>query len=189
MLTATRIVLALVLASTITVTSNASSLDYDFSRITEIILNAPESAGDSMDSLVRFIRARAKDEEETAYAVYLWLITNVAYDYEMKDKIVYGGMNIWTEHKGLDFWVDGAFKERKAICGSFSYIYLRIAGELGLEVASIPGWMTNFKNEEQRRHYRSVFKGRGNHRWNAVKTPGSMALRGLRYPNLGPLPR
>jgi hypothetical protein len=167
----------------------ATTLDYDYSRIEKIILDAPESAGVSMESLVQYIRDHAQGDEEKAYAVYLWLITNVAYDYEMKDKIVYGGMNIWTEHKGLDFWVDGAFENRKAICGSFSYIYLRIAQELGLTVASIPGWMTNFKSEGAASTLPLGIQGTGQPPLERGQTAGPVALRRLRHTDLVPHPR
>jgi hypothetical protein len=137
-----------------------SRLKYSYEEIDRHALNAPASAGASIESLAAYLAEPAKNDREMARAIFRWIAENI--DYNMEAFFKGGGGAAGAEE---------VLKSGKSVCYGYSDLFLSLAGEAGLEAARISGYGKGYGYQPGKN-----FSGPSNHAWNAVKINGSWYL-------------
>jgi transglutaminase/protease-like cytokinesis protein 3 len=131
---------------------------FDYKLIDKHALNAPKKVEQSIQSLATYLTAPAKNDRESARAIYRWITHNIAYD----DKSYFSG-NFKLMNK------EDAFKTRRAVCDGYAGLFKRLGQAVGLEVADISGYSKGYS-------YTVEQTDTINHAWNAVKIEGQWQL-------------
>lgn len=130
-----------------------------FAAVDAHALSAPPSATASPDALAAYLTAPARDDLEKARAIFRWIAANVDYDLEA------------ALHGGGSGGAEEAFRQRAAVCGGFSNLFIRLASSCGLEAVSISGWVRGMGYAAG-----DPVRGSPNHAWNAVRVEGRWLL-------------
>ena len=131
-----------------------------FDAIDRYALNAPGSAGKSVQSLSRYLVRPAKNDEEKARAIFRWITKNISYDTQ---SYFTGTVQPSSPNSVL--------KNKTAVCEGFSGLFKMLGREAGLEIETIGGFAKGYDSSVGDR-----FSGPPNHAWNAVKIDGAWRL-------------
>jgi len=108
---------------------------------------------DDIGEAARAITAGKASDRDKAYALYQWVGTRIAYDWDKANNYVERG--VWKEQTPAD-----TFRTRKGVCIDTSRLYAVMARAAGLEVNVVTGMGADGRG------------GFGPHAWNEVKLDG-----------------
>ncbi len=134
--------------------------DAVYAAIDRHALNAPPEAERSLDRLTAYLTAPARNDAETARALYRWIAGNIAYD--VQPKPFSGRINKPGARQTLE--------SRKGLCDGYSSLFDELARRAGLETRRIRGYSKGHSYYPGRR-FADV-----NHEWIAVKIDGDWRL-------------
>jgi transglutaminase/protease-like cytokinesis protein 3 len=133
----------------------------DFQTIDQYVIDTPESAETSIQSLVNYLVIPCNTNIEKTRVIYSWIAQNIDYD-------------VYTYISGLyktpncpDQSAEAVFSRRDGICEGYANLFLKMAGYAGLQAVKVLGWgRVDYTNEGYTK----------DHAWNAVKINGEWQL-------------
>jgi len=114
--------------------------------------------------LAQSITKNSISEEQKAKAIFLWIANNISYDNELHNSKALQ-KKIYTSEENV---VRHVLNRKRALCGGYAFLYEKLCGEVGLDVAVIHGYSNEFATK--------VKRSKPNHTWNAVKLNGKWQL-------------
>lgn len=134
----------------------------DLGGIDRHALRAPRHAARSLDALAAYLASAARDERETARAIFRWIAHNVTYN----APAFFSG-RIRSELEDPEV----VLRRRTAVCDGFAGLFVALATRAGLQARTITGHAKGFG-------YRAGqgVAGPPNHAWNAVRIRGRWRL-------------
>jgi len=101
----------------------------DLSAADRYALDAPASAGTSVENLAAYVKGAGPDRISRLRALYTWEAGNIIYDLDYKAH-------------GMPSEV---LKNRRAVCDGYARLYTSVAREMGMEVEHVLGWSRNLQ--------------------------------------------
>jgi hypothetical protein len=147
-----RRVLALVFVVALVATSGAQA-----SSIAERVRAMPRAT--SIAEVADYIAGIADGELELAWAAYVWVTDNIAYD-----------VDSYFRGTSTRYDAEGVFKTGKSVCSGYSALYRELCERLGLDAVEIAGWSKGYGYRDGDRFTQT------NHAWNAVSIGGEWLL-------------
>ena len=132
---------------------------WDFGIIDKHALSTPKDKKDSIESLVSYLCAPARNDKERARVLYRWIAQNIDYDVN----------GLFSGNYG-DLSPEGVLKSGKSICAGYASLFERLAEAAGLEATTITGFAKGY------RYTPGMAFSESNHDWNAVKINGTWYL-------------
>lgn len=145
---ACRLIIMLLLTVNVAIAQPAS-----FEKIDAHVLNTPEHAENSLESLAAYLIEPADNELEKVRAIFRWVTQNIAYDTEGYFSGSYG-----------DLSPDGVLKSRRAVCDGYAGLFTMLGEAAGLQVVKVVGYSKGYGYAVG-----DSYSGQTNHAWNAVK--------------------
>ncbi|WP_299111765.1 transglutaminase domain-containing protein [uncultured Winogradskyella sp.] len=147
-----------------------NSYSQNYKLIDEKVKNYPKF--NQIDELVSYVNTNFNSDIEKVRAFYTWSAYNITYDLNtfnaIKPKtlgIVFDSarLNKSIENQKIKKTAEKVFKNRKALCLGFSYLFRELCLKSNIEVKIIKGITKTSANNIENPNYLK------NHAWNAVK--------------------
>ncbi len=107
----------------------------DLGRIDRHALRTPRHAARSLDALAAYLASAARDERETARAIFRWIAHNVTYN---APAFFSGRIRSELEDP------EAVLQRRTAVCDGFAGLFVALATRAGLQVRAITGHAKGF---------------------------------------------
>jgi transglutaminase/protease-like cytokinesis protein 3 len=130
-----------------------------FTAIDSHALASPPVEADTLERLASRLVQPAQSDLEKARVIFRWIAQNINYDLDAA-RLGNGGGS-----------AEEALRNRTAVCGGFSDLFVRLAEAAGLEAVGISGWARGMGYSVG-----DPVGGPPNHAWNAVKVEGRWLL-------------
>ena len=104
----------------------------DLSAVDYLVLDIPQSANNSTDSVAAFIQSNFKNEKERFRAIYRWVTYNIRYDKDSMYVFNWGGDPTKK--------VTAALRRKKGVCENYTAVFHDIALKCGLQSYVISGY-------------------------------------------------
>jgi transglutaminase/protease-like cytokinesis protein 3 len=124
-----------------------------YDHIDKYVLNTPKSAEKNLAKLVQHLTKPCNNQKEKARAIFCWIAHNINYN-----------VNAFLKKEYVDSSPEAVLKKKSSVCDGYANLFQQLAHEAGLESVKITGFAKDYNYE-----LGSIFKGSGNHAWNAVK--------------------
>lgn len=117
---------------------NAARLNEKTVYYNGVTINDGVKSNNNINNKAREITKRAESNMEKAKKIYVWIGTNIKYDYEKAENVILGNDNIKSG-------AIVAFENRKGICFDYACLYTAMAKEVGLKTRVVVGEAFNGK--------------------------------------------
>jgi transglutaminase/protease-like cytokinesis protein 3 len=141
------LILAFILFNCFAIAQNKQSPD-------QFAIHIPDSVSSSAVGLAKIIRSNYPDDEDFVRTLYVWICTNMSFDYHINDSF---------KNENL---VEYALKTKSGKCKNFSAVLTSLCNMVGIEAYSILGYVRIDGNVQTDR----------DHAWNIIKIDGEFYL-------------
>jgi transglutaminase/protease-like cytokinesis protein 3 len=124
------------------------------------------------------ITSKESSQERKVKAIYLWLVKNIAYDYELRSNSVLQ-KQFYTSEENV---VRKVLERKKALCGGVSFLFERLCFEIGVEAETVHGYTDTTKDFSKPSHSWNVV--RLYNKWNILDITWSQNSNNLNQPDL-----
>ncbi len=133
----------------------------NYNHIDKYARNTPDEAAVSIEALAEYLIKPAKNDFEKARAIYMWIVFNIKYDYDALRKRVYEGEKIGINR----YQAELVLKERMAVCGGYSKLFVALTQQAGFESEVVSGWVKDIDAA----FGPNVYGSGTNHAWTTIK--------------------
>lgn len=126
--------------------------------VEEILVSAPQRKKTTIKALCAYFKKFILSEEEKAFLLYQWVTENITFNIDVKYK-----------SEDIKLITDQVLKTGEAVCSGYSYLYVRLANEIGIKAVYVHG-------ETKENEFDSEIKEKFSHAWNAVRIIGEWFL-------------
>jgi len=128
--------------------------------VEEYVDQTPTVVERSLPALAEYLGRAGKTDKEKAYAIFLWIVKNIAYNTEVRRT---------GDSSHLDTSAEAVLATGSTICDGYANIFQGLAAKAGLEVVKIRGITTSDPFALSNERVKS-------HAWDAVKIKGAWQL-------------
>lgn len=138
-----------------------------FSAIRNSISTISKTSTSTLDQIAASLNKLCTNDEEKAYAIYIWIANNISYDVASLSNGTYTNKYLNLSRRKT---AEIVFGEGQAVCGGYACLYEAMAKCIGLKVEFIEGYSKGIT------YAMGKVPTRPDHAWNAVFLNGDYRL-------------
>jgi transglutaminase/protease-like cytokinesis protein 3 len=133
---------------------------------------------EDIHNLALRITSKESSQERKVKAIYLWLVKNIAYDYELRSSRALQ-KQFYTSEEHV---VKKVLERKKALCGGVSFLFERLCFEIGVEAETVHGYTDSTRDFSKPSHSWNVVKLYN--KWNILDITWSQNDSNINQPDL-----